>query len=296
MRQGSLNRAAASNTLLLLVFGGTAVALAVASRGVTEAEWGLQSFLGVLLALAAATGTAISSASFAMLGEDVALRAMDGAIVGASGTREDSETKRITTTTSGVAIAHGAHGIAAVVMASIWTLLGGSLQVGEAGVGYAIAAGALTCCGNWMFYQANHLARDNEGQISARINGIFYAAPVIGIVLLWRFGDSTILYWNMLIAGLAGILAINMVIHLDPEGIRQPRADDRYSRYFQWLTTPENYGTRQDRPHPVASEQERGVASGYTSAVLALWTCGTMVLLREDVLPDSWRVWSVSRN
>ena len=129
------------------------------------------------------------------------------------------------------------------------------------GLLFAIAASATQVTANWCLHHANHLSRTAHGTSAAQINTLYYGTPVLALLLLAGLADVTIERPDLLIVGAAGVVVVNMVLHLDPEG----------------------------------AQQRGGGAGGqgYQAFVLALWAVGAAVLLRDDWLPDGWEVWSV---
>lgn len=144
---------------------------------------------------------------------------------------------------------------------AIGVVLNPSSSWSYSGLGFAAVAAITYVCGGWCFAHANHLSMDAHGKEGARINTLFYLVPVLSLLLLAALTDTTIERPDLLIAGAAGVVAVNMVMHLDPEGVKQ-------------------------RTH-------RSGGHGYAALVLALWAMGAAVLFRDDWLPTSWQVWSV---
>lgn len=136
---------------------------------------------------------------------------------------------------------------------SNWWSVGGTIL--------AVLLGALHLAGDWCFIKANYLSRVAYGEVAAQINAIYYLVPIGALLLLWGLTDTTIERPDLLIAGAAGVIAVNMILQLDPEGARQ-RAD-------------------------------RSGGHGYAALVIAIWTTGVVVYFRDDILPAQWQVWSV---
>ena len=228
--------------LLMLVVGVVGVGLVVFSDA-ESLTWSGQAPFGLLLAGVAALAGAAGAATQQAIGE-----------------KQQHVTRRDLTavSTSGNAAAQ----LLAVPL--LWVVAvvvsEGDLQFTTRGMLLSVAAGAAQMAGNWCLHHANHLAREAHGKTAASINSLYYLVPVAALLLLAAFADTDIDRPDLLIAGVAGVVAVNMILHLDPEGTKQRRG---------------------------------GSGHGYKAAVLALWGAGTLVLFRDDWLPQSWQVWSV---
>ena len=249
----ALDRSAAISTLVFLMVGISGVALAVLSDIGSE-SWSRSAAGGIALALLAPAATAVASAAEQMMGA-----------IGPDGKKVEKEhrspAEQSHISASGGALGGGVLGSALIAAACVWLAIGGTVNIGWVGLLCAVGAAPLQMAGNWLFQHANHLARREHGQSAAQVNSLYYLVPVAALVLLAAFADISIERSDLLIAGAAGVVAVNMVMHLDPEGAQQ-------------------------RAH-------QSGAHGYKAIVLSLWVCGTLVLLRDDWLPDGWQVWSL---
>ena len=247
-----LDRSAAASTVMFLAVGISGVALAVLSDAVSE-PWSLAAAAGIATAVLASFVAAVGGAVWQVAG------ATDRSGK-AAGERQPAAAARISASCG--LLGRGILGSLFVVATVVWWSAGKTVHAGLDGVLTAAAAGVLLAAGDRLFHQANHLARRVEGQAAAQVNSLYYLVPVAALVLLVAFADTSIERPDLLIAGAAGVVAVNMVMHLDPEGARQ-------------------------RAHQAGGH-------GYKAIVIALWACGTLVLLRDDWLPEGWRVWSLA--
>ncbi len=229
-----------SAMLVMLAVGSVGVALVIFSD-TTNLEWSKTTLWGVLLALAAAACTAASTAVAQVTGKHQQRTAAQNATA---------------VTTAGLVAAQSL----LIPLLLVVSAVTNDMTVTTKGLLLAIAAGAAQMAGGWCLHEANHLARETQGKSSAGINTLYYMVPVAALLLLALSGSTDIARPDLLIAGAAGVVAVNMVMHLDPEGT----------------------GTRQGRG-----------GHGYRAVVLALWGAGVLVLFRDDWLPDGWQVWSV---
>ena len=233
--------------LVLMLVGAFGVALAVLSDTGTPA-WTVAVTVGALLALCSAFCSATVDVSLQMMGVDLNDDGggADPTAVSASGNAAAQ-----------LMVAPFIAAAGAVV------LLAGSSEGWDAnGLLLAAAAGAAQTAGNWYYQHANHLSRQAHGQTAAQINALYYLTPVVALGLLALLADTDIARPDMLIVGAAGVVAVNIVMHLDPEGVRQrARSAGRHS-----------YGCK--------------------ATVPTLWACGALLLLRDDWLPAGRQAWS----
>ena len=241
----SLDRSAAVTTLVFMTVGIAGVALAVLSDAGSQ-SWSWAATVGIGMALLAAAATAAATAVEQMMGKRQ---------------HGDKHLSATHVSAAGNALSKGLLGGLMLAGVGMWRLAGRPLDVPWAGLWWAAATAALQTGGNWLFQHSNHLARDRAGQSAPQINSLYYLVPVGAVVLLAWLTDSAVARPALLICGVAGVVAVNMVMHLDPEGAAQ-------------------------RAHPVGGH-------GYKALVLAVWGCGTAVVLRDFWLPARWQVWSV---
>ena len=241
----ALDRSVAASTLTFMAVGIAGVSLAVLSDTGSQ-SWSWQATVGVVMASLAAAAVAAGAAVAQMIGR----HQMHGIC------EEPADVSA-----AGTVLSRGLLGGAMLVVLVVWRLAGGPLDVSWAGLGWAAATAALLTGGMWLHHRALHLAREAGGQSAPQINSLYYLVPVGAVVLLAWLADSTVARPDLLICGVAGVVAVNMVMHLDPEGASQRAV--------------------------------RAGGHGYQAIVLALWVCGTLVLLRDDWLPTGWQVWSL---
>ena len=241
-----VQRSEASRTLLLLAVGGVGVSLTVLSDA-SAATWSVSDFWGVLFAVLSAVAAAGGGIVEQMMPVDPKRS------IGSSNPTDVSA--------AGAAVAQLLIGSAIVAVALVWWPLSSVVRLGWGGVLCAVGAAVVQISGNWLFQHANHLARSQEGQASPRINSLYYLTPVGAALLLLWLADTDILRWDLFVAGTAGVIVVNMVLHLDPEGAEQSASGSG--------------------------------GQGYRALILSLWAAGAAVLFRDDYLPEVWRVWSV---
>ena len=260
------NKVALGRMLTMLFVGGIGVSLVVLSDA-ESLNWSATDTVGILLAVLSTLFTALVAATTQMLGkvqldppgseqavESVSngpRRHLEGG--GAADQRNQTDVSVAGNSASGI--------LAAPFIAAIGVMVSGSSGLWAwDGLMFAAAAGAMYMAASWCFYHANHLSRYAHNEAAAQINTLYYLAPVGALLLLVLFADTTIERPDLLIAGAAGVVVVNMVLHVDPEGARQ---------------------------------RVGGGGQGYQAFVLALWTVTAVVLFRDDWLPDGWQVWSV---
>ena len=122
-----------------------------------------------------------------------------------------------------------------------------------AGVVLGVLHGVSTIGFGW----ANHLSSTDL------VNSLYFAVPVLALGWLWLFTDVTVADSAMFVAGAAGVLAANTAIHLDPEGT----------------------GRRLGHEAPIGGQ-------GFRALVLAAWASGTVIVLRDGMLPESMLRWT----
>lgn len=138
-----------------------------------------------------------------------------------------------------------------------------SVSNGEAlswtAVGIGVSLGVVHGVASSTFVAANHLSRSDT------INSLYYGMPVVSIVWLWSITEVEIGDIPMFISGAVGIVAANMVLHLDPEGTGrlQGQADS-----------------------PISGQ-------GFKALVIAIWGAGSVVLLRDRWFSNSISDWAI---
>ena len=104
----------------------------------------------------------------------------------------------------------------------------------------------------------------NLGAPGPGINAMFFGSPILAIGLLMTLGIS-LPRFDLFVLGAALIIAINILIQLKPDEERD------YSRF-----------KRDARP---------GTRLGFTAFILSIWTFGTVIYLRDEILPSTWLMW-----
>lgn len=266
--QGRIRRP--GEMLVLLTIAGCGVMLAALSDSeLSGGDSGNLPVVGMLLALVAAIGYAVGGGMVQIAGADAARRAANpasGTVAsaeaddagGGSSTVRHVEARAMASVLTWSRLLIGL-GLSFATVAAV--LAGIDIRLHPIGVLLAALCGTVNAFGGWLFHLANQTARHVVGYDTAAINGLYYLAPIAALGLLAVFDATRIARPDLLICGAAGVVAVNMVMHLDPEGAQQ-------------------------RTISVG-------AHGYKAIVLALWMCGTAVLLRDDWLPETWQVWSV---
>ncbi len=142
----------------------------------------------------------------------------------------------------------------------LFSILRGSLSSG--GIFSALLAGLagiVLAVGIILFDTALHLSNsvDESHNRSGAITSLSYGVPVLALGWLGLFSRLQVARVDLLIVGALGVIVVNMIMHLDPEG---------------------------------AKERTLGATGGhgYRAIVLSLWICGVIVTFREDWMPAVW--------
>lgn len=233
--------------IIWMSIAGFGVSLAIFSEGGTVTFWETTSVIGILLGGVVLVLHSCAVLTGILLGQDSRTEA-----IGRDPTQVTMAGRAAVRTILGVGFL-----IATFVSRSAGTVHWHAISL-------AVLLGMLTAAGSWALAHANHLAIAISQRRSAQINSLFYLVPIGALSLLVWLGDSNLERPELLIAGVAGVVAVNMVLHLDPEGTR-------------------------DRTGP------QSVGLGFRAIVLALWGAGVAVLFREDWLPALWSEWSVGK-
>ena len=100
---------------------------------------------------------------------------------------------------------------------------------------------------------------------SPAVNALALMTPALGLVGLMVLGVS-LPQFDLFLIGAALILVVNILIQKKPDMERDPsRLNSDY------------------KPRP---------RLGFTAFILSIWTFGTVILLRDEIMPDSWLEWS----
>ena len=138
-------------------------------------------------------------------------------------------------------------------------LLGSQRSIDLKGlVGATIAGGLIFGVTGVLFLRANHYT----SQLS--INSAFYATPVLALVWLSLVGIS-LPRFDLFLAGASLIIGIVILIQADPDRVGKADVGEGETHHHTRL--------------------------GFNSLVLAIWSFGTFVLLRDELLPHGWLQW-----
>ncbi len=152
--------------------------------------------------------------------------------------------------------------LVAGVLTITWGIAESSVNDGTlswTAVGIGASLGVLHGVASSAFVAANHLS------YSDTVNSLYYGMPVVSLAWLWIFAEVVVGDVTMFLAGSVGIVAVNMVMHLDPEGT----------------------GRLQGQSDSPISGQ------GFKALVIAIWGAGSVVLLRDQWFSDAMLSWSI---
>ena len=141
------------------------------------------------------------------------------------------------------------------------TGLVGAVEISARSIlGSLLLGGVILAAGGLLLHRAN--ARPQQ----LGINAIFYMTPIFSIFLLAIFPGISLPRPDLFWMGAGLVLALNIIMQSSP---------DEEPDYGE-------YGT----------EAPPGTRLGFTSLILALWASGTIVYLRDEMLPSSWLSWN----
>lgn len=127
-------------------------------------------------------------------------------------------------------------------------------------LGGAIAIGTINALGSTLFRYGNI----KESQ-RPDINALFFISPSLGLGLLMLVGID-LPRFDLFMIGAALILVINILIRLNPD---EERDLIRFSKNIM-----------------------PGVKLGFTSFIMSIWFFGTVLYLRDELMPSSWLKYS----
>ncbi len=141
----------------------------------------------------------------------------------------------------------------------VMVIVGGFQVIRVGSILLALVAGIADIFGSLLFYTSIHLSGsgDKSHSRSGAITSLYYCVPILALGWLWLFSRVEVSRADLLLAGAVGVIVINMIMHLDPEGV-QGRALGATAGH------------------------------GYRAIVLSLWICGVIVAFREDWMPEVW--------
>lgn len=262
--------------VVLVILAGAGLALVVAAegfRGSAPVDGRKEAFIGLALAAVSLSLAGLSASLSVVVGEKQHHDASDEFRTSKEfNNLSTGEAWRLSERSSDLT----ALGLSAVVVivprvavgcsALIWVVLvegtseGSRLSLIAAIAG--LAAGACAGSGAMLLRRANHLSRSDA------INSLYYATPVLALAWLWLFTDVVVDNVAMFLVGAAGVVAINMALHLDPEGTRRSRGLEN-------------------------TETGTVTGHGFKALMVALWVSGAVIVLRDDLLPESMLGWSM---
>jgi len=224
---------------VLLVIAGVGVSLAVLSES-GNVLLGNQALIGLTLAVIAMFSNAIGTAMNVIAGRD---------------TLTDIGNDPLERSSVSIGLLSFIRGLTGIVLLSISLIY--SPEYSLIGVLLGLSLGLLHCFAVILFQVASHLSALVDGQPRSHIISIFYGVPILGLISLWISGRIDVSRPDLIIAGAAGVVVVNMIMHLDPEG---------------------------------AKDRALGATAGhgYRAIVLSLWICGVIVAFREDWMPEVW--------
>ena len=234
--------------ITLVAVAGVGLILVILSESVSDAD--SLSVAGVVLAILGSVTVAASIVAV-LSGGEIAAERLEALGNGGLGSEEQSALR-----TRASALSRGTMWVAAgsgLLIFAIFSPSVFSLQVLAVGV----FLGALHGVSSFAFTYANHLSHSDT------INSLYYLVPALALGWLWTLTDVTVADPQLFVAGAVGVIAINMVIHLDPEGAGDGQDDD---------------------DGPVSGY-------GFKALVIALWASGSLMVLRDDWLPEGMLQW-----
>lgn len=242
--------------LILMTLAACGVALAILSE---DGAWdlGTQASLGVIIGLLSSVVSAMFALAEKRAGETDNLQDVEQWQDWMAG----SPIREALVSTSLAGLSRALFGIALVAYAIVVAQASISLHM----IILGCASGALAAGANFLFNAGLHLedkgpTSDGDGPTvrgSGAVTSIYYLVPIFALGWLRLFDRIEVARPDLLTAGAVGVVAVNMIMHLDPEGTR-----------------------------------DRGLGAsgghGYRAIVLSLWVCGVIVAFREDWMPDEW--------
>ena len=108
------------------------------------------------------------------------------------------------------AVARSAASVMLLTVGGVQAFSDGSIPVSA--LVFGLVLGVVHGVANLFFLGANHSSGTDL------INNIYYGVPVLALVWLWAFTEVSIAEPSMFLVGVTGVVAVNMALHLDPEG------------------------------------------------------------------------------
>ena len=223
----------------------------------------LKATMGIVLALGAAVLAALGALGGLQLGTVVFYRLIDESTLHSPhglkhpGDREPRDRRLLLwLTVLGTLISR-------IVTLPVSLVLGFSMSGGFDGLTWLVAVGGIlvgvTGTAGSILLRVGNIDSDNPA-----VNALFFLSPLMALTWLMVAG-ITLPRFDLFIVGAALIVAINILIQLKPDQERD------YSEFG-----------KEDLP---------GTRLGFTSFIMSIWVFGTVVYLRDEVMPDSWLKW-----
>ena len=154
--------------------------------------------------------------------------------------------------------------VARLVSLPVSLVIGVLLVDGSGGFGLLPALGALALAVTSATGMVL-LRMGNIGTDTPVVNALFFVSPLLALAWLMMVGID-LPRFDLFLIGAALIVAINILLRLKPD---------------QESDLPDT-----DRP------LRRGTRLGFTSFIMSIWVFGTVVYLRDELMPSSWLIWS----
>ena len=152
-----------------------------------------------------------------------------------------------------------------ISLSAIYNLVGGFVfDAGLPDVTLASAGGGALLGAVLLAPAAILLRKANHDTDDPSVNGIFFFAPVLALLLLF-WTDIGVANRDLFAIGAALVLTVNILIQANP---------DRESDLRKLGETP-----------------VRGNRIGFTAMILAIWAFGSAIYLRDDVVSHEWLSW-----
>ena len=225
------------------------------------------STIGMIMALIASALGALSVLSSFQLGEAVFYRLVDHPKHGRPDKTNPGERSKqdrlllLWLTLFGLAV--GRLTSVPVLLVAGFSLEGWNILDRGSGMNALAVLGAIVL--GWTSASAMVLLRvGNIGSDNPAVNALYFLSPGMALGLLMVLGIS-LPRFDLFIVGAALIIAINILIQLKPDQQRDSLA--------------------------LGKENLPGSRFGFTAFILSIWMFGTVVYLRDEVLPGDWLKW-----
>ena len=224
-----------------------------------------ESILGVLLALLSAILKGIAPATTIFYGDLLWLQSRtsigdrDGAERSSIEQSDISDDDRLWYTVF-------AFGVSLMVSVPYNALLG-MTSLGGSGISVRLVIGGLILGGALLAPASILLRKANHDSDDPMVNGIFLTSPALALLILSLFG-IVLPRVDLFSMGAILILVINVLLQINPDD------EINVSRMGAESAVPRRLG--------------------FTSLILALWSFGSVIYLRDEILPEEWLDWAGS--